>query len=448
MNCKNNHDEFININNEEQERVNKNFKNIAYYFLTMMLILLSTIAFMVNVFDNNSEQLNNHEQINLNDIKQQESEYDDKSDIQAANNQGFYKSQDLYASESCDNGDVISELGSNDLINNDEGVTQLENALEKRARSWKTSFVDGTVSMFSFIVNSADAFYATACTPTFLGALGVANPAGAGATLAACGWSGAVLAVMNWTSYVVSSHNDNGGWNWDSDSARDKRSFDILSETFGYLPDSAVRPLVNNLYSIRDDKHEYFQLLTKRDSIASQILDHGLLYDTSLGKAEYIGYQFIADHGNHNKSVVIQSGSENDAIETWHRCGDENECFSDNIEWVDQNEKGSGKNRLMSMTKRTGNLYWQSYNDWGENGGYVHDWWYWDEFSKAAQEKLGDQSILQKVQSCTNDFRCYGVHSKICLAGGMSNTRTKDSAWVGEVYANGYGGIDGECQNG
>lgn len=74
MNCKNNHDEFININNEEQERVNKNFKNIAYYFLTMMLILLSTIAFMVNMFDNNSEQLNNHEQINLNDIKQQESE--------------------------------------------------------------------------------------------------------------------------------------------------------------------------------------------------------------------------------------------------------------------------------------------------------------------------------------------------------------------------------------
>lgn len=44
----------------------------------------------------------------MNDIKQHE--YDDKSDIQAANNQGFYKSQDLYASESCDNGDVSVNL--------------------------------------------------------------------------------------------------------------------------------------------------------------------------------------------------------------------------------------------------------------------------------------------------------------------------------------------------
>lgn len=142
--------------------------------------------------------------------------------------------------------------------------------------------------MFSFIVISVDVFYVIACAPTFLGALGVANPAGAGATLAACGWSGAILAAMNWASYVVSSHNDNGGWNWDSDSSRDKRSLDILSETFGHLLDSAVRPLVNNLYSVRDDEHEYFQLLTKRDRVASHVLDHGLLYDASLCKAEYI----------------------------------------------------------------------------------------------------------------------------------------------------------------
>lgn len=81
MNCKINHDEFINVNNEEQERVNKTFKNIAYYFLTMMSLLLSSIVIMVNVFDHNSEQLNNHKQINLNDIKYQETKYDDNGDI-------------------------------------------------------------------------------------------------------------------------------------------------------------------------------------------------------------------------------------------------------------------------------------------------------------------------------------------------------------------------------
>lgn len=51
MNSKNLHDEFYQNDNEEQARVNKNFKNIAYYFLTMMLIVLGAIVVMVNAFD-------------------------------------------------------------------------------------------------------------------------------------------------------------------------------------------------------------------------------------------------------------------------------------------------------------------------------------------------------------------------------------------------------------
>ncbi len=432
---------------KSKKEINRNFRNIFLYLLLMMMIILSVLVVLVNMPSVNSDQPHIKEYNNKFDVNQHDTNYYN-GDTQAAKNQELIYSQELKESESSDLGDSHSDQGGVENII-DEDITQHSHALNKRARrKWRHSFIDGTISMFSFIVSATDALYATACTPTFLGALGVINPAGAGATLAACGWTGAVLAAMNWASYIVSSHRDNGGWEWNDDSARDKRSLDILSETFGNLPDSAFRPLVNNLYSVRDDNHDYFQLLTKRDITASLILDHGLLIDTSLGKADYIGYQFIADHGNHNKSVVIQSGSEIDAIETWHRCGDEKECYSENVEWVNQSKEGNALNNLTAIAKRTGNLYWQSYNDWGENGGYVHDWWYWDEYSKAAQAKLGDQSILQKVQSCTNDYRCYGVHSKICLAGGMSKTRTKDSAWVGEVYANGYGGIDGECQNG
>lgn len=60
---------------------------------------------------NSSEQPKKHDQLYLNDLKHQETLYDDKGDNQAAKNLGLYNSQDLSDSDSCDNGDVLSELG-------------------------------------------------------------------------------------------------------------------------------------------------------------------------------------------------------------------------------------------------------------------------------------------------------------------------------------------------
>lgn len=219
MNCEDKYDddEVLHNYNREQNRVNKNLKIIAIYFLTMMLIFLGIIVGMVTMFDTSNGQTRICKHTYLYDSIYQETLNYDKGDIQAAKNQGLYSSQDLYNSDICDNCDVLNELDSNELIINDDGKVQLENPCNKRTISWITSMIDGAVSTFSGVVYIADVLYAVTCIIRLLAAAGLVAPTAAGATLATYGWSGTVLAAMNWASYLVNSRIDNGVWNWDSD---------------------------------------------------------------------------------------------------------------------------------------------------------------------------------------------------------------------------------------
>lgn len=82
--------------------------------------------------------------------------------------------------------------------------------------------------------------------------------------------------------------------------------------------------------------------------------------------------------------------------------------------------------------------------------GYDEDRLEWGEFEKAAHRNGFNDlfgNMVDNVQSC-DDWACYSEHDKFCFAGGMSSQRTKDSAFVGEVYVQGFGGIDSPCEDG
>lgn len=105
------------------------------------------------------------------------------------------------------------ENGSNNndlpvLVKN--AVTEDQLIVPRAGRSWRTSAVDGSVKMFSFVASTSNAVYASVCGTSTLAALGLVGPAGALASMTACAVGLGLLAVVNWASFVVSSHNDNG----------------------------------------------------------------------------------------------------------------------------------------------------------------------------------------------------------------------------------------------
>lgn len=341
--------------------------------------------------------------------------------------------------------DIVTELtiynsGNNELL------------LEKRA-SWLRDIVDGAISTFSLAVSGANAIYATACSGTFAAAVGLVIPGGPLSTLAACGAAGAALAVSNIMSYTLNKQSQ--GWTWGGGSNRDKREELAANISTIYFNDLPTRHITDNIFSVEDDKHDFSSYLSKRDDTPGTVINHGLLYTLENDQPVYIGYQFIADHSTHNKSVVIEAGHEQEALDTWLKCGHEQDCRTDNYNltnlgefkdggiFVDYNDTSS-----VPIERRTGNLYWQSYNSYGYNGGYVQDWLNWGEINKMAQAMSGDTNYISQVQPCSNDFRCYAIASKWCLAGGMSKLRGVNSAFVGEIYVNGYGGVDGQCDSG
>lgn len=317
--------------------------------------------------------------------------------------------------------------------------------------TWLRSIVNGVISTFSLAVSGANVLLAAGCSQPFLAAVGIAQPAAVPAVLTACWVAGASIAFANIASYTLNEQKE--GWEWGGGSNRDKRSSverNMSSTHFDGLP---VRQLSSTLYSVQNMSDPFSSLLMKRDDLPANILTHGSLYSIVDNSTVHVGYQFIADHGTHNKSVVIEPGAEQDAIETWIRCGGDELCQSDaNVIVGEHNDDGrninaTGKVRR-ELSKRTGNSYWQSYNSYGYNGGYVTDWMQWGEVDQMAAAMQYENFMLEQIQPCTDSYSCYGVIQKVCLSGGMSQEQGVDSAWVGEVYINAYGGIDEQCDCG
>ncbi|CAI5760204.1 unnamed protein product [Candida verbasci] len=304
---------------------------------------------------------------------------------------------------------------------------------------WKQAAIDGAISTFGLGVSGANKMLGSGCTAATLGALGLAGPAAAGSVLVTCGVAFMFLAALNFASYTFQNYRQDGGWRNDADSSAAKRSIEMHMETLNNLGLGAARPLIEGLY-VTEDLMGIDQLFTdKREDSSNNVLSSGAVYWFNVSEPVHVGYQLVLQHEDHNKSVFIEPDALDEAAELYKACGKSGEwCVSEH--------------RLLNSTiaKRDSSGNWASYNDWGVNEGYLNDWLIWDEYGKAARRLAYDNSvgIVSQVQPCTNDFRCYAVSSKWCLAGGMSRQRTQDSAWVGEVYYDSYGGVDGQCYNG
>lgn len=316
--------------------------------------------------------------------------------------------------------------------------------LERRAL-WKSAAIDRALSTFALILSGANVLYAAACTPTFLAMANIATPAGAGATLAACTTTGLLLAASNFASYTLNNYGSQGGWNYDSDS--EKSSKRTLGEHHNLILDAGYtkyRSISPNTYlaSSIEAHNEIESLISYHCPLwSNRINHHGHIILADDYNITHGGYQFVVENNNHNKSIVSDIEGITSALITLEQCGDNDICIAEGAIYNSNNT---------SLQKRDSNGFWVSYNDWGFNTGYENDWWQWNEFSKGAQELAGSNKlgIVTQVQSCTNDYRCYGYYNKACFAGGMSLTREDDSAFVGEAYIQSYGGVDGTCDNG
>lgn len=91
--------------------------------------------------------------------------------------------------------------------NNNDLPVRVKNAVAK-----DHLIVPRAVKMFSFAASTSNAVYASVCGISTLAALGLVVPAGALASITACAVGLGVLVLVNWVSFIVSSHNDNGGW--------------------------------------------------------------------------------------------------------------------------------------------------------------------------------------------------------------------------------------------
>lgn len=342
--------------------------------------------------------------------------------------------------------DMLTESYNTDLVNVESGVSNNENLYPSKnmerymsldKRGWGQDAVDGAITMFASVSANVFSTLIVSCTPSFLDYFGIVVPQAMVLRISVCAWSLGIAALVSYVGLLMQAHRANGGWQFDngSGSANDKRFIGAFEEVFGT---AGVFPLFDDMFIVNGmpigSNH-----FNKRD----EYLDHGIdvkslihMNDTEM---VHMAYTFYIELHDHNKSVVAEINALEDAIETWKRCGTSDYCRSSRNVWLDANST--------SLHKRDGGD-WASYNDWGFNGGYVNDWWLWDEFKHGAQAMQSDNSNVEHVQSCTNDARCYAAASKYCLAGGMSSNRKQDSAWVGEVYLNAYGVIDGECFNG
>ncbi|CCE61430.1 hypothetical protein TPHA_0A03540 [Tetrapisispora phaffii CBS 4417] len=304
-------------------------------------------------------------------------------------------------------------------------------------RSWRADIIDGAVSTFSDIVTGANLIYSGGCTSTFVALLGVTLPGIGGAALGTCLWVGSLLAAANFVSYTLLKHGNNGGWEYDSDSATaHKRSFD--ERNLLGLP--GYRHIIGPLYtqiSGDTDGHSERMLRDISHEHANRVLSSSGLFSNATGALMHIGYQFILNHDTYNTTVITDIAGHADAINTYLTCLPGEYCYS--VSNTNNN----------TLTKRDDNGFWLSYNDWGDNLGYAADWASWGEFTKAAQEYQGQDVLgaIQQIQPCTQQ-QCYGIYNKFCFAGGLSATRGENSAFVGEVYYTAFGGVDGDCYNG
>lgn len=323
-------------------------------------------------------------------------------------------------------------------------------ALAKRG----LSYVDGLITFFNQRIQGYDTIHATVCGESMLTALGFAADKSVEGRLVQCSVASVVWAVINYTSHLVAAGKDKGGWTWDSGSGNSKRDYD---EHMGVLKASGYatgRHLAGSVYSVElSDKEWASAGLSKRDGAShkrdashkedasDKILHVGKLLNVVGGGVEHMGYQMIVSHNDRTGSIFAEPGALRSAKETLAKCSGAGECFQEGLVM-------RGKASATTAKKRSeADGIWASYNDWGYNGGNIHNWWQWDEFSRAARAALGQArgNYVVKTQNCDNDAKCYAYVSKWCVAGGMLRMPGVDSAFVGEAYLYGYGGIDTTC---
>jgi hypothetical protein len=227
------------------------------------------------------------------------------------------------------------ENGSNNnylpvLVNN---AAEDQLIVPRAGRSWRTSAVDGSVKMFSFVASTSDAVYASVCGISTLAALGLVGPAGAFASMTACAVSLGLLAVVNWASYIVSSHNDHGGWNWDPSTGTAKRELDGNHNILLSLGAERYRHIADDIYTLDldvDDGAFNGLNLNKRDS-NGKIIHKGKVVRVNNGLVSDLGYQMIVDENGHNKSMFAEPDAIAQAVKTYITCGHEQECYEDGV---------------------------------------------------------------------------------------------------------------------
>lgn len=160
------------------------------------------------------------------------------------------------------------------------------------------------------------------------------------------------------------------------------------------------RHIADDIYTLDVDDGAFNGLnLNKRDGNGNMIIHKGKVVRINNGLVSDLGYQMIVDANGHNKSMFAEPDAMVRAVETYITCGHEQECYEDGVLL-----KSVGNSSTNGLDKRDLSGAWASYNDWGYNGGFTHDWWYWDEFSKAARSMAYDTSLnfVQQVQPCTS----------------------------------------------